>query len=117
MDLYPGIKWNYVFGWANFGKGTGVFSFQRYHPSWPGNEELTNTDYIRLACHTMVHEISHMFALHHCIYYECIMNGYNGLEEQMARENNTLCPVCIKKLQKNIKFGVRVRFERLLKAA
>jgi len=38
MDLYPGIKWNYVFGWANFGKGTGVFSFKRYHPSWPGNE-------------------------------------------------------------------------------
>jgi len=98
MDLYPGIKWNYVFGWANFGKGTGVFSFKRYHPSWPGNEEITNTDYIRLACHTMAHEISHMFALHHCIYYECLMNGYNGLDEQMSRENNTLCPVCIKKL-------------------
>lgn len=34
MDLYPGIKWNYVFGWANFGSGSGVFSFKRYHPTY-----------------------------------------------------------------------------------
>jgi archaemetzincin len=80
LDLYPGIKWNYVFGWANFGSGTGVFSFKRYHPDYPDNEN-TYLDYIRLACHTMAHEICHMFALHHCPYYECLMNGYNSLEE------------------------------------
>lgn len=116
LDLYPGINWNYVFGWANFGKGSGVFSFKRYHPDHPSNDN-TYTDYVRLACHTMAHEIGHMFALHHCPYYECLMNGYNSMEEQMARKNNTLCPVCLKKLKLNVKFDTRKRFEELLKAA
>ena len=79
MDLlYPGRFWDYVFGWAMFGTGNGVFSIKRYHPTYPGNQDLSNADFIRLACHTMAHEISHMFALHHCIYYECLMNGYNS---------------------------------------
>ena len=79
LDLYPGIKWSYVFGWANFGRGTGVFSFKRYHPYF--TSENTYADYVRLACHTMAHEIGHMFALHHCPYYECLMNGYNSMDE------------------------------------
>jgi hypothetical protein len=45
------------------------------------------------------------------------MNGYNSMEEQMARKNNTLCPVCLKKLKLNVKFDTRKRFEKLLKAA
>lgn len=115
VDLYPGINWNYVFGWANFGSGSGVFSFKRYHPDSKYNDN-TYDDYIRLACHTMAHEIGHMFGIHHCAYYECIMNGYNSMEEQLARKNNTLCPVCLKKLQSNIQFDTKARFEAMLKA-
>lgn len=81
VDLYPGINWNYVFGWANFGRGSGVFSFKRYHPDYDDWNTHSYADYIRLACHTMVHECCHMFALHHCPYYECLMNGYNSLHE------------------------------------
>jgi len=80
LDLYPGINWSYVFGWANFGSGSGVFSFKRYHPDYPYNDN-TYADYVRLACHTMAHEIGHMFGLHHCVYYECLMNGYNSMAE------------------------------------
>jgi archaemetzincin len=116
-DLYPGVNWNYVFGWANFGRGSGVFSFKRYHPDYSMFHTHTYDDYIRLACHTMAHEIGHMFALHHCPYYECLMNGYNSLEEQIQRKNNTLCPICLKKLKLNIGFDTRQRFENLLKAA
>jgi len=27
------------------------------------------------ACAILVHEIGHMFAIHHCTFYECVMNG------------------------------------------
>jgi archaemetzincin len=117
VDLYPGINWNYVFGWANFGRGSGVFSFKRYHPDYDEWNTHSYDDYIRLACHTMVHECCHMFALWHCPFYECLMNGYNSLDEQLERKNNTLCPICLKKLKLNIGFDVRQRFENLLKAA
>lgn len=111
-DLYPGINWNYCFGWANFNRGSGVFSFKRYEPDYDGNTH-SYEDYIRLACHTMAHEICHMFNLVHCIHYECLMNGYNSLQEQIQRKNNTLCPVCIKKLKANIKFDTEKRFQKL----
>jgi len=29
-DLYPGDHWNYVFGWATYNVGVGVFSFTRF---------------------------------------------------------------------------------------
>lgn len=79
LGRHPSVNWNYVFGWANFGRGSGVFSFKRYHPDYSMFKSHTYDDYIRLACHTMAHEIGHMFALHHCPYYECLMNGYNSL--------------------------------------
>ena len=116
LDLYPGINFNYVFGWANFGSGTGVFSFRRYHPQYFKWYTHSYQDYLRLACHTMAHECCHMFGMHHCPYYECLMNGYNSLEEQIERKNNTLCPVCLKKLKLNVNFDTRKRFENLLAA-
>jgi len=30
QDLYPGPKWNFVYGWAYFQARVGVFSFRRY---------------------------------------------------------------------------------------
>ena len=118
VDLYPGINWSYCFGWANFGSGSGVFSFCRYPPTYKSNRAVHGDyDYVPLACHTMAHEICHMFGMHHCVYYECLMNGYNSLHEQMDRKNNTLCPVCITKLQLNVGFDVRARYQALLKAA
>lgn len=29
-DLYPGDNWNYVFGWATYNVGVGVFSYYRF---------------------------------------------------------------------------------------
>ena len=62
----------------------------------------------------MTHEIGHMFFLKHCIYYRCHMNGYNGKEENLEKPP-TLCPICLRKLQFNIKFGILERFKRLQK--
>lgn len=63
----------------------------------------------------MAHEITHMFGIKHCIYYECLMNGTMSAEESKRKTNHTLCPICLKKLQCNIKFDSKVRFEALKK--
>lgn len=38
-----------------------------------------------------------MFGLKHCIYYDCVMNGSNHLEES-KRRSRLLCPVCLRKM-------------------
>lgn len=37
-DLYPQDDWNFVFGEASLEKACGVFSFCRFDPGFPGNE-------------------------------------------------------------------------------
>jgi len=98
-DLYPGPKWNYVFGWAMYQARTGVFSFVRYDPKQGVAENTGDAakDLLRNACHVMVHESGHMFGITHCTYYECTMNGFNGAFEQNQMERY-LCPVCLRKL-------------------
>jgi predicted Zn-dependent protease len=39
QDLYPGPKWNFVFGWASYTEGVGCFSFCRYDPEWDGIDD------------------------------------------------------------------------------
>jgi archaemetzincin len=53
----------------------------------------------------LVHEIAHMFSLAHCIYFKCVRNGSNHLQQSDARPL-TLCPVCLHKLQNSIGFDV-----------
>ena len=81
-DIYPRESWNFVFGLANLTSRTGVFSFVRYDPLFWGIEEpKRNLILLKNACGVMVHEIGHMFAIKHCIYYNCIMNGSNSYSE------------------------------------
>lgn len=60
----------------------------------------------------MVHEITHMFGVRHCIYYQCVMNGSNHLEESESRPLE-LCVVCLRKLQSNIKFDMLERYKKI----
>ena len=66
-------------------------------------------------CHIITHELSHMFGLKHCIYYECLMNGINSADEQRSGGIRTLCPVCLKKLKYHLKFDTRTRLNDLAK--
>ena len=106
QDLYPYDSWNFVFGLANLSDGTGVFSFIRHEVTF-GQDPDIQSDYepaeaqaiwFKRGCNTMVHEITHMFGVKHCIYYECTMNGSNGSFESDRREDTTLCPSCLIKL-------------------
>ena len=79
-DLYPKEEWNFVYGLANMTTQCGVFSFCRQMKETVDNlpEDQKRKTYLSLATGTMVHEISHMFGIKHCIHYECTMNGTMG---------------------------------------
>jgi len=109
QDLYPHEDYNFVFGEANLDNACGVFSFCRFHQDYPGNENCEQS-LTQRACYIMAHEITHMFGLRHCIYYECLMNGTMSSQELSRKHNHTICPVCLKKLKINLKFDTRVWF-------
>ena len=114
QDLYPHPSWNFVFGQASLIDRVGVYSFARYDPAFYGN--VRGRDYqkvlLRRSCKVLVHEMSHMFGLKHCIFYKCVLNGSNHLEESDARPLH-LCPVCLHKLQFSIGFDVKKRYQKL----
>ncbi|MBL9133402.1 MAG: hypothetical protein JNG86_19480 [Verrucomicrobiaceae bacterium] len=98
-DLYPQESWNFVFGQALLQGGAGVFSFARYDPAFYGEarDAETRALILRRSCKVLSHEMGHMFGLLHCVFYECIMNGSNHLDETDSRPMH-LCPVCLRKL-------------------
>ncbi len=113
-DLYPKPSWNFVFGQASLAGGVGVYSFARYDPVFYGRNRTKDYEKIllRRSCKVLAHETAHMFSLNHCIYYKCIVNGSNHLEENDATPLY-LCPVCLRKLQHSIGFDVCQRYRRL----
>lgn len=66
-------------------------------------------------CHNVVREVSRLFGLAHCVYYECLMNGFNNPAEQRRGGIKPLCPVCQKKLKLNLRFDCAKRFRNLQK--
>ncbi|CAI2374910.1 unnamed protein product [Moneuplotes crassus] len=71
-DLYSKNSDNFVFGSASRKNRTGVFSFARYNPKFYGedhdmtDEELKDLILFR-SIRVMIHEIGHMFGMHHCV--------------------------------------------------
>ena len=113
-DLYPQRSWNFVFGQASLANRVSVYSFARYDPAFWGDERGKNYRNIILqrSCKVLVHETAHMFGLPHCIYYDCIVNGSNGMTETDAQPQH-LCPVCLRKLHHAIGFDAVKRYQEL----
>jgi archaemetzincin len=113
-DLYPDPSWNFVFGQASLRDRVGVYSFARYDPSFYGEARTAGWQklILRRNCKVLAHEAGHMFGLEHCVWYRCLMNGSNHLEEADARPLH-LCPVDLRKLQWSIGFDVLERYRRL----
>lgn len=114
IDLYPDPSWNFVFGQASLRDRVGVYSFARYDPKFYG-EAAANTRQIMLrrSSKVLAHETSHMFGIEHCIWYRCLMNGSNHIEEADARPLH-LCPVDLRKLEWSVGFDVLERYRKLL---
>jgi archaemetzincin len=115
-DLYPEQSWNFVFGQASLRDRVGVFSFARYDPAFYGQPHTPDyrKQLLFRSCKVLAHETGHMFGLYHCIFYHCMMNGSNHLEESDARPLH-LCPVCLCKLYYTIGFDARDRYKDLLR--
>jgi archaemetzincin len=113
-DLYPDSNWNFVFGQASPRDRVGIYSFARYDPRFYGQLAVANLGklVLRRSCKVLAHETGHMFGIDHCIWYRCVMNGSNHLEEADARPLH-LCPVDLRKLQSSIGFDVAERYRRL----
>jgi archaemetzincin len=113
-DLYPEPSWNFVFGQASPHERVGAYSFARYDPAFYGEPRSSEygTLLLRRSCKVLAHETGHMFGLAHCIYFNCLMNGSNHLAESDRRPLH-LCPVCLRRLQWSIGFGVLERYRAL----
>ena len=68
----------------------------------------------RRSCAVLTHEVGHLFGMSHCIYYDCLMNGSNSLEESESRQIH-LCPVCLRKLHLSVGFIPIERARKLLR--
>lgn len=99
-DLYPSPSWNFVFGQASLVDRVGIYSLARYDPAFSGDErgDRYRETILQRACKVLVHETAHSFGLHHCIYFECVVNGANHLRET-DRHPQHLCPICLRKLR------------------
>ncbi|HEX6901642.1 MAG TPA: archaemetzincin [Thermoanaerobaculia bacterium] len=109
-DLYPNEKYNFVFGQASLRTRVGVWSL--HHFGEPDKDDQEFRVVLLRALKTASHETAHMFSLHHCTKYECVMNGSNSLYESDSRPLDT-CPECMAKICWATRCDPARRYERL----
>ena len=117
VDLGCDMGLNFLFGLACPTNSVCCSSIHRQVPSFTGEEfdteqEAYDTVLIR-ACKVAAHELGHTLGLLHCIYYECAMNGSNGLENTDSRPLS-FCPVCYRKLHYSLNFDHVKRYKALV---
>jgi len=67
---------------------------------------------LRRTLKVATHETGHMFSIHHCIAYDCNMNGSNSLIEADGQPL-WLCPQCMAKVSWAAKVDPTTRFRNL----
>ncbi len=103
-DLYSqGL--NYVFGEGSLANRCGVYSWHRYGTPDPAL-------FLRRVLKLMSHEAGHILSIDHCIFYKCVMQGSNSLQE-FDRHPLHLCPVDLEKLAWNTGVAPLERYRRL----
>lgn len=114
-DIYHNEHNNFVFGLGSGKSKTGVFSFARYDEGFYGGSE--NFDLLEYrAVKVMIHEMCHMFGMAHCIFFHCLMNGSNHIDETDAKPFY-LCPVCIRKVCYVMKLDVDQWYRGIIELA
>ncbi len=111
-DLFPNDDWNFVFGQASLRKGLGVWSLARLGNYNNSKEEFNKT--LHRALKIAAHETGHILGMHHCVKYECNINGSNSLEES-DRQPEWLCWECLAKLCYNRNIAPEQHLQSLLR--
>jgi archaemetzincin len=112
-DLYPDPAWNFVFGQASLRNRVGVYSLGRYDPRFYGKDSSDRPELIlRRSCKVLAHETAHMFGIDHCIYFRCVMNGSNHMDELDSSPLH-LCPLDLRKLYASISLDLVGRYAHL----
>ncbi|MGI9036387.1 MAG: archaemetzincin [Pyrinomonadaceae bacterium] len=109
-DLFPASDWSFVFGEASLQNRVGVWSFYRL-----GNPEKSEKDYKLFLARTLkiaMHETGHIFSMHHCTKYECLMSGTNNLQE-IDRRPPDVCPECMAKIAWAMNYEPAERYKNL----
>ncbi|XP_022083871.1 archaemetzincin-2-like [Acanthaster planci] len=124
-DLYPKEELNFVLGEASFRHRCAVLSFGRYEPlsykrnqgdDEPEEESIAvDGDLLWKLLRVATHETCHLFGLNHCVFFNCSMNESTSVAEALAQPL-ILCPVCLRKIQRFLKFGIVERYRNLLSA-
>lgn len=107
IDLYEKNHRPFCYSATRPDQQTSIFSQCRFDPAIDEAQEpaLTRVPNFRMrVCHNIVRELSYLFGLAPCIYYECVMNSLSSPAEQRRDGIKPLCPVCIKKLKLNLQF-------------
>lgn len=94
-DLWPGGKWNYVFGMSRLRERVGVWSIKRLGD--PDGDEAARRLCLKRTIHLAAHETGHMFSMLHCRKYSCCMCGCNNLPES-DKQPLEVCPECVAKI-------------------
>jgi len=105
-DLYPDNSMNYVFGQASLENRVGVWSLYRLDTKSDIRTFLLRT--IKIAAH----ETGHMFSMHHCTAFNCVMSGSNHLSETDSHPIDA-CPECMAKVCWFSKVSPAERYKRL----
>ena len=135
VDLYPDDNYSFVFGVASYHQRVGISSILRFSESFYKNlskddmdeynkiyNKEYNSDFIQeqnmdtmlnRTTKIITHEILHMFSMEHCIYYNCLMCGINGMIE-LDRWSHSLCCICIQKLYIATNFDIKKRQTELV---
>ena len=98
-----------TFDSKNISKRTSIFSFARYDPLFnKDKKDITKSQKMKIyvlilkrVCKAIIKEICHMFGMKNCVFFSCVMNGHNSLNE-FDNKPIELCPICLRKLITNI---------------
>lgn len=88
-------------------KRVGIFSIARYQLE--GIKSIEKIAYN--CCKVMIHEMSHMFGLKHCVFHKCVMNGAMYADEENKK------PMCIlqQKIKNRLLFDLREKNAKRVK--
>ena len=69
-------------------------------------------EFLRRCGKLLLHELGHLYGIHHCIYHRCLMMGTGHLVEDFGAPFH-VCGICLRKLQWRLGFSVVQRYRDL----